>query len=83
MQWCSSMPWLRYAVEQRLILAQLYFKSESAGKCHRKFQCHFPGNHFQVNKFGQSAENNGIAGVQKGQQEMNYADRREIGHYSC
>ena len=37
------MPQIRYAVEQRLFLAQLYFTSESAGKCHGKFQCHFPG----------------------------------------
>jgi len=47
------------------------------------FSASFQENHFEVNKFSQSAENNRDAGVQRGQQEMNYADRREIGHYSC
>jgi hypothetical protein len=47
------------------------------------FSASFQENHFEVNKFSQSAENNRDAGVQRGQQEMNYAGRREIGHYSC
>jgi len=34
---CNSMPQLRYTVKQCVFLVHLYFKSESAGKCHRKF----------------------------------------------
>jgi hypothetical protein len=34
---------VRYAIEQRVCLVQLYFKYESARKCRRKFQRKFPG----------------------------------------
>jgi hypothetical protein len=36
LQWCSSSPRLRNAIERRLFLVQLYFKYESAGNCRRK-----------------------------------------------
>jgi len=34
---------LRYTMEQRLFLVQLYFKYESAGKICGIFRCQFPG----------------------------------------
>jgi hypothetical protein len=38
-----NMAQVKYTTEQHVCLVQLYFKYESARKCHRKFQCKFPG----------------------------------------
>jgi hypothetical protein len=37
---------VRYTIQQRVCLMQLYFKYESAGKCRRKFRHRFPGEPF-------------------------------------
>ncbi|GFG33838.1 hypothetical protein Cfor_11042 [Coptotermes formosanus] len=49
---------VRYAIQQRVYLVEMYFKYESARKCRRKFQCQFPAEpvpsrqtiHYLVNK---------------------------------
>jgi hypothetical protein len=49
---------VRYTIQQRVYLVEMYFKYESARKCRRKFRCQFPGQpvpsrqsiHYLVNK---------------------------------
>jgi hypothetical protein len=53
-----NMAWVTCTTKQCVCLVQLYFKHESARKCHRKFQLKFPGEpvpsrqniHYLVNK---------------------------------